>query len=105
MKTAKDSSVVITSPILSPESGGRLNDKKAKNEISVLGTIVFMRKNRARRLRCSVYVNSGYGSWQQSYFLTVRATLKPVSQQEIDSLNVKVVPGKVQKQYHDKVNY
>lgn len=77
MKTARESKVVMTSPTRSPESGGRLNDKNAKKDINVLGTIVFIRKNRARLLRCSVYVSSGYGSKQQSYLVTVRTTLKP----------------------------
>ena len=76
IKTASDSSVVMTSPMRSPESGGKLKDRKAKNEIRVLGTMVFIRKNRARLRRCSVYVSSGYGSGQHEYFLTVRATLK-----------------------------
>ena len=54
MKTASESSVVMTSPMRSPESGGRLKDRKAKNEIKVLGTMVFIRKNLARLRRCSV---------------------------------------------------
>ena len=51
IKTAKERRVVMTRPMRSPESGGKLNDKKARKEIRVLGTIVFMRKNLARRLR------------------------------------------------------
>ena len=77
MKTASERRVVMTSPMRSPESGGKLKDKKAKKEIRVLGTMVFIRKNRARRRRCKVYVSSGYGSGQQSYCLTERTTLKP----------------------------
>ena len=77
MKTASDRSVVMTSPIRSPDSGGKLKDRKAKKEISVLGMIVFIRKNRARLRRCRVYVSSGYGSGQHSYCLTERTTLKP----------------------------